>query len=581
MKLYQILIALLFFVLPLVHGKLLPTLGFDISLNVAWNFEFTKALFFNIASSLIFLSYVVRKNALERIHIWYIEASVFLILIISTIFSLSPFMSLIWDLEKGHRAIMLVNLLWLYSILKHEKRVYLEKLIYISLYSFWLVCLLGMKELVYPTYDYGELWNRMLWSFGHPNYLAWYTLLMLPYITLLKNHVFKYLAYILIWVSLVLTQSIVALFLVFNYLSYIASNNMQLVPSPLRRGLGWGMIWGVCLAWFTITMLYFPEKLHSFLSRFYLWETTLKIIFSDYKMFLFGWWLETLPYFFDSFKSPELYIYENYGYTADRPHNFFLNIFYHFWIFWIILFWYLICQFFLSLCKREYPKGEGLLSPHQFSISLFLLFWVFHYFSIASYLIVILWLAFIYKWLQENYHNKKCFRIHSRSFIILLMLISCIWGYTSLQLYRAELYISDKKYVSAREIFPHPKYFRISSDYENSLRYEKITSPELLKHQIRNTPNKQELCETLVIRYPAVEHYFYCGEIFESLWNTDISKQYYASWLEKLPDLWNPDSPYWDNYLIKNTITWNRFFSKKFGDIRSILKKVEKYNPTK
>lgn len=581
MKLYQILIALLFFLLPLVHGKLLSTLGISISFDVAWNFEFSKALFFNIASSLVFLTYVLRKNTLEKIHIWYVEASIFLILIISTIFSLSPFMSLIWDLEKGHTAMMVLNLLWLYVILKHEKRAYLEKLVYISLCSLWLICLLGIKELIYPTYNYGALWNRMMWSFGHPNYLAWYLLLMLPFLcspsTFSKGRIqvgIKIIWIILIWVSLVLTQSIVALFLIFTYLSYIISSNIELVPSHLRRGLGWGIVWGLCLAWFIIIILYFPEKLHSFLSRFYLWETTLKIIFSDHKIFLFGGWLETLPYFFDSFKSPELYIYENYGYTADRPHNFFLNIFYHFWIFWIILFWYLICQFFLSLCKREYPKGEGLLSLHHISILLFLSYWIFHYFSVAAYLIAILSLTFIYKWLQESTSNKNYFILHPY-FISLFLIISCLWWYASLQLYRAELYIYEKRYVSAKETFPHPKYFRISSDYENSLKYERITSPELLQHQIRNTPNKQELCEKLVWIYPAIEYYFYCGEVFGSLWNIDISKQYYATWLQKLPDLWNPDSPYWENYFIKNTITWNRFFSEKFWDIRSVLEKVE------
>ena len=57
MHLTKLLLILLFFSLPLVHGNLLPTLGIPFSLSVSWNFEFTKVMFFNILSGLIFLSF--------------------------------------------------------------------------------------------------------------------------------------------------------------------------------------------------------------------------------------------------------------------------------------------------------------------------------------------------------------------------------------------------------------------------------------------------------------------------------------------------------------------------------------------
>jgi len=545
MRVYHYLLLLLFFTLPFIHGKILPTLWIPLYIDIAWNFEFTKATFFNISASCIFITYFIenKKNTLKI----RISESLFLcIILISSIFSLSPFISLIGDIEKWHTALLFLQLTWIYLILKSENRIFLEKCIQVSLISLVWICILWLKEYFFPTYDYGALSNRVLWSFGHPNYLAWYLILMLPFVWNITNLILKYALFLLICITLILCKSLIALFLASIYLIYYFAPNYKKIIRICS-------LYGLCILIALIT-IYFPEKLHSFISRFYLWETTLAVIFSDPKIFFVWWGLETLPYFFESFKSPKLYIYENYWYTADRPHNFLLNIWYHLWVWGVWIFIFLVYRFIKFF--KVYPASICIL--------LFLLYWIFHYFSIASYLILILAIT-IYSHNMASFYKESSSQRYTIYILYILFLISIIWWIQAAKLYQAELYFQNQDYTKSTHIFPHPRYFRALWDHEKTIWYESILSQETLRR-------KQD-CTSLVEKYPSVENYFYCGEVFENMWKIKLSKIYYKNGLSHLPDLWNPDSLYWDNYFIKNTITWNRFFSEKFGDIKSILEK--------
>ncbi len=42
----------------------------------------------------------------------------------------------------------------------------------------------------------------------------------------------------------------------------------------------------IIIPFILIIFKYYPEKIHSFISRFYIWETTLKIILSKFKIFI-------------------------------------------------------------------------------------------------------------------------------------------------------------------------------------------------------------------------------------------------------------------------------------------------------
>jgi len=550
MPIYKILLFVLFFTLPLVHGQLFPTLWIDISLIIRWNFEFFKVTVFNILSALIFFSYFCSRTQ-NKVNIISSDIYIFLLLCVSSIFSLSPIISAIGDIEKWHTALMFCNLLWLFIILRTQKRAFLEKLILTSFVALCISCLIGLKEYFYPSFHYGELWNRFIWTYWHPNYFSWFVILALPFFILIKNIFLRYILGIIIWISLIISQSLVALFLISAYLWYILFQKKPYIYI-------WICSWIVLTLWISVFLL-FPEKLHSFVSRYYLWETTVRIMIDFPRYILSGFWAETLPYYFESYKSPELYIFENYWYTADRPHNFFLNIFYHFWIFWILWFLYILIYFL------KYFRSKAV----HISLALFLLYGIFHYFSIVSYSFLIIVLALYYKerfaWIQ----NKTYYSSHIMSSIFVV--ISLIWGLCSINILRAEILSAQGKNTQAYEIFPLQIYSTPTQRWSTHSYIYWLSSPKSLRNRVQIFPQKETLCDELLTQYPSVENYFYCGQVFETLWRDEIAKSYYTLWLQKLPDLWNENSSYWGEYLIKNTITWNRFFSEKFWDIRRIL----------
>lgn len=559
MKITKVLLIILFFTLPFIHGRVLQTLGIDLAFEVSWNFEFSKALFFNIFSSIIFCTFIVesytsRRKILFPIYMFF----AFIVLSISSIFSLSPLISILWDIEKWHTSLLFLNLGLIYLVLKNLDTVFYNTLFKTLLFSAIWISFLAHKEYFFPRFDYGALAWRALWSFGHPNYLAGFLLLVLPLSIYIQS---KYIKYICIWIltwTIVFTQSIVAIVWSICYLIYIS------FPKIHKKLFLLGGCFVLIILWWLLT-LYFPEKLHSFLSRFYIWESVLKIIFSDIKIFFVWNGLETLPYIFDSFKSPEIYIYENYWYSADRPHNFVLNIWYHFGLLWV--------SFFAYLLFRVFQSQKNTSSYTLASLVFFLYFWVFHFFSIASYIVIVLIFVYIFK--DQKTYNISI--VWSKVLCIWLLILSLIWGYYSYKLYTAEILYNERRYlIKASEIFPHPNYFIELWEYKLATEYQWFESQRNLKDQIMMNPESEKFCKELLDRYPSAENYFYCGNILENLWNLELSYKYYETWLTKLPDLWNHDSLYWDRYFVKHSITGNRFFSDKFSPLSEILEKFWK-----
>lgn len=554
----KILLAALFLSIPFIHWKLLPTLWIDIFFEVSWNYEFTKALFFNILSGIIFISFVLESFFTKtRIHIPLFTFYALVFLILSTVFSLSPFTSIIWDVEKAHTSLLFLNVLWLFLVLKNTPKKVLKKLILLSLISWACASLLAIKELIFPSFEYAELSSRALWSFWHPNYIAWYLLILLPLTTYLANRAFKLVFLALFITTIILTKSVVAVFLGAIYLVYM------FFPKIFGKKLFYIAVWIISLIWLGLLSIYFPEKVHSFLSRFYLWETTLKIILSDTKILLIGWGAETLPYLFDSFKVPELYIFENFGYTADRPHNFLLNIFFHFWVFALVTCLYLILVFWKSCNSIR-------LLPQKISLMLFLILGIFHFFSIAAYILVVLLIASVWNSSIKGKETKYGLLV-----MLWISIFSLIGGYYSFRFYQAEILYAKRDYIQAQKTFEHPNYLIEQWEYFSANKLEWLASQYNLRSQIIMEEQKTWLCKELISSFPSVENYFYCWKVLEAFWEANTALEYYTVWLTKVPDLWNVESPYWERYFIQHTITGNRFFSSKFSDISSILTKVE------
>lgn len=571
-KIILFLLALLFVFLPLINSHLLDLFWVDFDIFVSWNYEFSKVIFFNIISWIIiplfFLSKLIKQSNKNKISIVFKYFIWFFILVLamSTIFSSSPYISFFWNDSKAHSFIMFLNLIWFFIVLYNQKKEKLKKLVSYTIISYIIVSAIWLWQYFLPSYNYGELSNRLISTFWHPNYLALFYLMLTPVIIrkIEKSKIY-FLVFILLAISIFFTKSALGIllflfYLIFKFLYKKNRKNIFILTSAFS------------LLFLIIFILSFwlETKISSFISRIFIWETTLRIIFSDIKIILFWWWTETLGFHFDNFKSVYLYIFENIWYKADRSHNLFLDFFYSFWIWWFLVLFFIFSFISKRFFKNLWNKNNYYLE----SLILFFVFCLFNFPSIVHYTIFVLFLVIILK--DGDKKEKKSIKSLSFFIIILLVINSIIWVYFSSKFYLAEMYFTKKEYEKSKETFPYyPKYFYKTRDLEKWLLLDWSRENYILQN-IYSLNDTKENCYKLVKELPYSENYLYCYEVLNKLWEKEAI-EFAKKWLLKLPDLRNNDSNYYNNFFVKNFINWNRFFSPKYSNLKEILEDLSSH----
>ena len=461
---------------------------------------------------------------------------------------------------------MFFNLIWLFIVLQNRKKEFLKKILLVSIYSLITVSVIWIRQYYAPSFNYLELWNRAISTLGHPNYLALYILMLTPLIfqeKYISSNKSKYLILTILIFTLIITKSILWIVLLITYLVYKTKkyfSKKTIIYSTLTISL----ILIILLINLDLKNIVLT-KTHSFISRFFIWETTLNIVTSNIKVFTIWNGAETLKLVFDNYKSSYLYIFENIWFTADRPHNLVLNFFYHFWFLWLLF----VLTIIYGTIKIALNKNKCYIEI----LALFFLFTVFNFPSIIHYLLFITTTAIITK-------NNKKYKIQRKAwgfiFFIIIFIISSIWVVYSAKFYIAENLSYKGNIEKAISLFPYnSKYYYDNLDYNNLLKIEKFKSEKYYKANLYSANDILKNCKELTKKFPSVENYFFCWKLLERFSYKKESINYYKSWLKKIPDLWNKNSKYWDNNIIKKTISWNRFFSEKYSDIKNIIEKIE------
>jgi hypothetical protein len=591
-KLLKYIILVGIFILPLISSRITSLLWFSFSMPVDWNYEFTKVMFFNIWSSLIIVLFCI-NNIFSRecrpVFPTFLIIFFYIFLSLSTFFSESPIISFLWNNEKSHSFLMWSNLIWLFlvfrTIFQSSPSLYqresnngnldFNQIIKTFIFSWIFVSFIWIKEYFLPTFNYGDLWNRLFSTFWHPNYLSIFLLSLIPF---LYNSIFSFqissnkgrgikgLILLLFIFTLILTKSFIAIFLFLIFNLYYFWNKIKYKKFLISL---------ITLLLFSLIYIYLPEKLHSFISRYFLWEATVKTIFSDIKMFLIWWWTETLMYFFDNFKSKYVYIFENLWYTADRPHNIFLNFFYHFWIFGLVFIlgiYYKVFNFSIEKININYVK----LLEIKISLILIFIFLLFNPTSIVIYLISTILLAQLF---YKDLGNAGMNSLLKNIFILSIIIFSIFWAYNSYKFYISEANFYKKDFIKALEWYKYNQeiYFMIWK-FEKWLNISKIKTQQYYFYKIRSENSilkKNKICSEFLKNYNYAENYFYCWSIFWDNWREDLAKNFYKKWIDKLPDLWNENSIYYRNLLVKTLkINSHRLTSEKYG-LKLILNRIE------
>lgn len=569
----NIFLYVLIFSISLVHSNFLNYFWFDFVALVNWNFEFTKSIFFNVFSSLVILFFIIEKVInREKIKIFYpkIITLIAIISLISTIFSYSPFISLFWNQEKSHSLLFVLNLIWLFIVLSNKNKEKLDKIIKVYFYSIIIVSLIWVKEFYFPSLNYANTQNNAVSSLWNNQYLALSLIIVIPLI-IEKYKWFYYFFIIPILLCLILTKSffwIVLASFYFIYYLFLKKNIFILKLkeyfislSIIKKSFIWVfLITTIFFTFFIIIFYFFPEKIHSFLSRFYIWSNVLKESFSSIKSFFLWNWFESLAFIFPKEKNPYLYIFENFWYFADRSHNMYIDILFSTWVFGLIL------SFYISFIILKYSYETKYFSI----IILVFIFILFNFASISHYVFLVI----IISLLSTKYWNyKEIKQLCVFSFFIIFTIFSII---ISSKYYLWEIYFKSNNLDKAISLFLHPLYSIEIENYEKWLSYFKTPPINYYQNIIIKEPyDTLKNCDELVKNYTIAENYFWCARLLELIWNDNESLKYYKTWLDLLPDLWNENSIYYKNYIIKKTISKNRFFSKKYSNIKEILEKVQ------
>ncbi len=529
-------IIIFFLSITILHSRFFEYFWIDLWLWVNWNFEFTKSMIINIFVWILWLFYFV-VNFRKKIIIPKILFFILILFFFSIISTSFFYTNILWNNIKWQWILFLLNLLIFFVILVNQTKKDRKKIFdYILLLSI-IPLFFAIKEYFLPSFDYGNLQNRALWTFWHPNFLALFILVFIPRIIekIKENKLF--IIYLITFIfTLFLTKSFFGILIFFGFILYIIYKKRKFKNKKIIYFLIflWIIFWLFIFYKFWLT-----TKLNSFVSRFFIWETTIKIIFSDWLNIIFWVWNDTLIYLFEKYKVSYLYLFENIWYSADRPHNLLLLIFYNFWILGL---WFLI--YFFVFLKKNFVKNSYFLW-----VIIFLFFCIFNFASVSTYFLLVLLLAIIF--INNNY--KKNYYIAKLFFIIISffsIFISIIYFYEENKLYKNTNY-----------------------KYQNKI-IKKIINEDKEKQILNQEWNLTNKCEELLIFNNSVENYFYCWNIFYFS-NREKSLEYYKLWLEKIPDMWDKSSPYYDNILVKNIFVYDRFISEKFSNIKQILKRKE------
>lgn len=558
-------------ILIIWHSRIIPIQDFVVN----GNYEFFKSTLFTTFFVYIFCIFyftLLRKQILEK-KVLLILVLIYLACISWVFFSQMKYNSLFWWDSKWHgfifiNSLFLIFLFFYLSIKKYGKNIFENTFL-----TWWIIIIiLWIKELFFPSFEYWALGSRMLSSLWHPNYVAAYLIMLLPFIYFQERKYCKenkkYLKYVYIFLfilvscCLFLTQSAIAIWLLIIFLIYqirhisFFSKNILIV-----------IIWIIsAFALFCIA----PEKFSSFISRYYIWETTLKILFSDIKIFIFWIGYENLIYFFDNFKSQELYLYERFGYSASRAHNIFLDTWLNVGFLWFII----LISFFIKILKK-FDKNYW----YYYSALFWFIFYFFHFPSVIWYIFLIFIFALI-----TNVNNKDLWNntrniniLYQKIFIYLIILIGFFWSYYSYNFYIAETYAYKEKYQKAIDYFPYNWDYHFKNlDLEQAKKMQNnfITEKYLL-YKIYYANNPLTGCDKLVQHYPSVENYFYCWDIIEKKYGFEKASEYYKKWLNKFPDIYSQDNKYLNSFVWKYIINIDHVESEKFSDIKEIMKKLE------
>lgn len=311
--------------------------------------------------------------------------------LISTIFSLHPFISLLGSYERQQGLYNLWSYLgvWVFAVVVIRNRFYIEKLILFLLLGSSLVCLYGLMQAFGLDFlNWGEPGiQRIFSSFGQPNFLGHYLVVVLPFtfysIFFLSKNIYVKFLYIVLtalqiaciiftgsrgaWIA-----SIVSFFLFFIW-SLVRKNKkilavifvlIAIISSVIisSQHVRQTLLTAVSSSNFLAT-----KRLVSILDfesgsnkvRIYYWQAAIQSIKeASWQRKLFGFGPDVLPDVYSKKYQPEWAYYEGINAFPDRAHNFILDINLQFGFVGFLLFGFFTGYIIFNLVRYAWKEKQ-------------------------------------------------------------------------------------------------------------------------------------------------------------------------------------------------------------------------------
>lgn len=340
-KLDLIFFSIVYFTIPLIFWPWKNIYNL-FGVNIFWFERFKVFIFFTILFLYLFIKFFdfsLIKTFFKKVnlnHLLFI-----LLLSISFVFSIDKNISFFWNFEKPHWLLFIFSLLFFWYFLHSIYSKQLEKhIIKILIFSLYWIFLFSILELIFNFSFSNWLFlansYRINSTLGNPNYLAWYSLLLLP-IVLSSFEFFskvRFFQTFIIFFLLIFSQSIIWIWIFILYLFYkfILYKKYSKTYFYLFISL---IIFSLIIIWFLSDF-----KSWSIMTRFVLWKDSFNLIFFNFKTFLLWYWPDTLGIVFENYRSSELLSYVSKSIFIDSTHNILLDIIFSYWIitFWLILY---------------------------------------------------------------------------------------------------------------------------------------------------------------------------------------------------------------------------------------------------
>lgn len=370
-KIIQFFCILNLFIISIYFSGLI----FFLDLSTTISFNLPKTYLFIFINCIIILLFAINlfyeKNIkLPNFH-KYIWICIFLMLFLVFIyFFISPFYNIIfWGTREKFMGLFFYIHLFLYAFIffniLNKKLIHLIY-ICISIIGF-IVSLYGVLQYFgFDPYMYifqtDFVLGRVYSTMGHPNYLAYFLILIIPIqVYMLKNFKYKIISIIFICFSLlclfftyskagilgILLGGIIILILEYKKQIWAFFKNKKFLISSVI------VLFLFVILIFNNTKLIdqrIDDSVRSFHSRIYIYKTSIEMIKQNP---VFGYGIETYGLYYNKNKPAEILQYESVDDFADRPHNFILYNIFSWGIFYTIFYFILLVYIFYKLYKNK------------------------------------------------------------------------------------------------------------------------------------------------------------------------------------------------------------------------------------